>query len=47
MDMPRNISDNNSSEIIVKVETRMNGSSSNNLSSSQFGPLYTEIDITT
>jgi hypothetical protein len=47
MDAPRKVSDNKSTEIIVKVETNVNGSSNSNLSSSQFGPRYTEIDIST
>ena len=45
MDTPRKVSDNKAEEIIVKVETRLTGSNNSNLSSSQFGSPYTEIDI--
>ena len=47
MDNYGKVSDNNENQITIKVETRIPGSNNSNLSSAQFAPLYTEIDITT
>jgi len=47
MDKRRNLSDNNEVKITVKVETQMASSSNSNLSSAQFAPRSTEVDIIT
>lgn len=45
MDNRRKVSDNKKTEILVKVESRPVESTNRNLSTSQFGNQYTEVDI--